>query len=243
MTCTKDKIGNEFFSLFEGQLELFKSEIELLESRIFHLENLQYRLRQFSITLWLAILGVGLGVIPNRNPELSILVVSGLIPILFMILDALYARAAQPFRSRRNEITHFINFKGDERFKENIKRNLKNFCLPFQKFPILDLSGYLTVNIDPQTIYRKSWLVKLTRTTRVIFYGFQVVGSSLGISIFLYNKFRNYAYCLIILFFPLVISFLHFLRHIKRRKFLNSLPPDYHKHIDGHADRPAYLKP
>lgn len=235
---TKNKQLNNFFNLSDRDFELIKLEVELLEQRVFHLENLQYKLRQFSITIWLAVLGVGLGIISKKVPNLFLLIISGLIPILFMYLDARYARIAQNYRSRRNEITKFFNSES-KTLKDRIEKNLKEIGFP-TRFPILDLSGFLTVNKDSQTVYRRNILVKLTRSTRVIFYGFQLMGSSIVVSNFLFNE-KNCELCyLIVLLPPLLLSILYLLRFSLKKKIHNNLTSDYDKEIDERSDLPSY---
>ena len=227
----------KFFELSDRDFDLIKLEIELLERRIVQLEDLQYRLRQFSITLWLATLGFGLGV-TTQSTNIFLLAASSLIPALFMYQDAWHASAAQFHRSRINAIIQFLNSK-DSRLKERIEEILDTIGFPIM-FPIMDLTGHLTIGNDKQAIYRKSIIVKLTRTTRIVFYGFQLFGSSIVLSLYLVSNFRNDFYYLIILSTPLFAAVLYLIRLIKKKAIIRNLPADYEKLIDEGADKPSY---
>lgn len=49
--------------IIKERLEFLKLEYQQLRSWIQHLENTELRMRQFSLTLWLISLGVGLGLL------------------------------------------------------------------------------------------------------------------------------------------------------------------------------------
>lgn len=224
-------------NLSDRQFELIKLEIGLLQQRIAEQENLQYRLRQFSMTLWIVTLGVASGITGRGDPHLLLLTISILIPVLFMYLEARYASYAQKLRSRRNFIIIYfnLNFKNSDVEDPNTSKGLMN-DLTLNKVPILDLTGDLTLKNDPQTVYRKNILVKLTRTIRLLFYGFQMLGSMILLSNLLADKYDCIAYYLLLLIVPFLIILLHVLRISKKNKIIKNLPKDYKKSIDEHAD-------
>ena len=207
-------------SLTDREFELLKLELQLSEQKVLHLENLQYRLRQFSLVLWIGALGLGLG-FSGKDGLPIFQVISCFVPILFIFLDARYAMYAQNLRSRRNEITYQLNTSG----------------LSSKKLPIYDLTGDLTVNDDPQTIYRSSFIVKVTRDIRITFYGIQMLGSLFVIS-YTFSKGDNSSlWYLSLLIIPATILLLMRIRNKKREKIIKGLPRDYHKYINTKADK------
>ncbi len=157
--------GDHLSELTDRQLEIIKLELPLLEQRIVHLEGVQYHLRQFSVALWTLTLGVGLGVSEVAESDVRLISASSLIPLVFLYLDAWYARAAQRFRTRRIEIADFINGNTDGGQDVSLA--------------LLDFTASNLRQKDPKARYREHLAIKLTRTIRVFFYGFQISGTAL----------------------------------------------------------------
>jgi ABC-type transport system involved in multi-copper enzyme maturation permease subunit len=232
------KTDDKFFSLPKEDFDILKIEMGLLEQRIFHIENLQYKLRQFSITLWLATLGFALGITIKSSANYFLISVSCFIPILFMYMDAWFAGNTQELRSRRNEITLFLNFK-NEFIKDNIKKSYDSLGYNYDelKFPLFDLTGQLTSGDDAQTRYRKHIIVKLSRTHRVVFYSFQLIGSLVVLSNFLANMNSSNLYYLLILIFPVFLIILFSMRSALGKSISSKMPNNYNKKLDNKADK------
>ncbi len=206
---SKDR-NHLYEKLSDKDFEMIKLEVELQEQRIINNESKQDKLRNFSIILWLAVLGVSLEGVNLEakfiEPSKLILIgISFLVPISFMYLDAVYARWAQKLRSRRNYVTKFFN---SEKFPSESK---------LETLPIFDFTGDLTVGDDPQTIYRGCIIVKLTRSVRLVFYGFQIFGSSVILGHLLAVTENNPLYYLMSLNVLWVAGLLYLLRYIKKR--------------------------
>ena len=160
--------------LEDREFELLKTELSLLEQRIIHHEGLQYRLRQFSVILWTLALGLGFGVASELSKaDMRLVAASGFIPLLFLYLDAWYARVAQRFRSRHLTIEEFVN--SEFASEDGEVSAASDLC----KLVLLDLTGRSTRKGNASARYRENLLVKTTRTVRISFYGFQIVSTGI----------------------------------------------------------------
>jgi uncharacterized membrane protein YhiD involved in acid resistance len=124
---------------------------------------------------WLAALGVGIGVTAGSGINLLILVISLVIPIVFITIDAIYASIAQDFRSRRNEITYFMNT--DNYIKASVREKLDSKKISLKspsKIYWFDFQGNLSLRNSIVHKFKRNLIVKLTRFTRICFYGFQI---------------------------------------------------------------------
>ena len=182
----------------------------------------------------------GGGVQIPETARMFLLIVISCTPLLFMYIDAWYATNAQNLRARRNEITYFLNF-GEEPLFQRIARFHDAFTGKSKDPPVvMDLTGYLTVRKDPQTIYRRSLIAKLTRRHRLLFYSFQMVGSLVVLSHYLASNNKNSGFYLFIIIYIMFLGFLFWANHIKRQKIAAETPQNYHKEIDNKADIPSY---
>jgi hypothetical protein len=160
--------------LTDKEFEILKLELGFIEQRIIHLENLQYRLRQFSMALWTLTLGAGFGVTRQENRNFFLISLSGSVPILFLFLDAWYARAAQRFRSRKNRIASILNANRSSRVgvqdcsSTEVRTNGMS-----RDFLLLDLTDRKTSGSDSHGLFRESIWVKMTRTARLVFSDFK----------------------------------------------------------------------
>jgi len=195
-------VPDNLSKLTDRQLEMVKLEVELLEQRIIHLENIQYHLRQFSVALWTLALGVGLGVSDVAQRDLRLLAASGLIPLVFLYLDAWYARAAQRFRTRRLEIAEYLNGGGDGEGTAS--------GLSITHLVLLDFTASKVRQTDPKARYREHIAVKATRTIRVFFYGFQLTGTVLLCTLLWVSGQSRFVYVALAwtYFLPLAAAFL-----------------------------------
>ena len=209
-------------SLKSREFEIIKLEMPLQEQRIAKLEDLQYKLRQFSVTVWALLLGIGLGATESLVPRGAVLGIALLVPGIFLFLDAIYASIAQNHRTRRDRLIEHLNSQLNESDHAN-------------HFPLLDLTGKLTTPDDPQALYRKSMLVKLTRTTRLYFYGVQLVAANVALSYALAKGGGRLYYLSVPAMFVLLCSLVA-ARRIKKYKVQRSVPAGYTREIDDKAD-------
>jgi len=163
--------------LSDRQFEVLKIELGLLNSRIIHLEGLQYRLRQFSILLWSLTLTVGFGVTKLAEADARLIAASLCVPLVFGFLDAWYSRAAQRFRTRLLDIADYLNSTDDKTRGTTVN--------------LLDIMASQRREDDPRARYRENLLTKLTRTVRMTFYGFQLVGSAALLGIFVTSGYAS----------------------------------------------------
>jgi hypothetical protein len=85
--------------------ELLKQEIDLVMQKINHFDNLRHHTKQMAVTLWAAIIGVGL---TGKTPLLLILF-AVVVPIPFWYLDARYHAYQEGYSLRRSAIEAFLN--------------------------------------------------------------------------------------------------------------------------------------
>ena len=170
------------------RLEFLKLEYQQIGNKLQHLENMEWRIRQFSITLWLVALGVGLGVITEGvDPDFNILIISGTIPIVFLFFDAWLYKWMSRYKARAMQIEQFISNR--DYILPRIKRKIafKQFCTNRKKtfdFPVLDLKGTSTFGGDKNyAIKTGSYLPYMKSGLRVLFYHFQLIGSLVIISL------------------------------------------------------------
>lgn len=146
---------------------MMKLELGLLETRILHLEAFQFRLRQFCLATWSLFLTVGLGLTSlatSAGGDVRVVAGSVGIPMLFGFLDAWYARAAQRFRNRFEEIGEYANLERSE------------IACPIEPLEVLDYSG--SSPRTPLARYRTKMAVKVSRPIRMVFFGSQVFVSA-----------------------------------------------------------------
>lgn len=184
--------------LTDREFELLKVELGLLDQRVIHLEGLQYRLRQFAIILWTLILSVGFGVTKLTEVDVRLIAAGGLVPLLFLYIDAWYARSAQRFRARRHEIAFFIN-EGREMPSTGIKKPTTGGIV------LLDFTASLTRSGSPHALYKENLFVKLSRTVRVSFYGFQIVSTAVLLTFLVLSGKHHRGYLLAAVFMFLVV--------------------------------------
>jgi len=168
--------------VIKEKLEFLKLEYQQLISEIEHLENVAWRIRQFSLSLWLVALGVGLGVITEGvKSDFNILIISAVIPIMFIYLDArTFTRWARR-RARLDQIELFLSNREYILPSTGRRISFKQFCSDRKKayeFPVLDFTGRRTFNSEKNyDIETGSALPEMLYPFRVIFYHFQLVAS------------------------------------------------------------------
>ena len=70
--------------IIKQKIDFIKTEYQQLHAHLDFLEDSEWKIRQLSITLWLASAGVGLGLQGFTTNNFYILLVSALIPFLFL---------------------------------------------------------------------------------------------------------------------------------------------------------------
>jgi len=182
---------------------LLSHEISLTEGRIIHIEQMQFKLRQFSITIWTLLITVGLGSIKAVEPDWKIIALSYFIVLSFFYIDTWYACLAQRFRIRRIEISNFLS--SDRSYKKNESFNLFD----------LTASGFRKKN--PIASYRTYFFTKATRPVRLTFYLSQLLISTVALwELSNQKEFPFYGYSLFSV--PvLLVATCFLLRELKRR--------------------------
>jgi uncharacterized membrane protein len=97
--------------IIRQRVDFLKIEYEQLREHNDHLENAEWKVRQLCITLWLATLGVGLGLQGVTSNNFYILVASLFIPYTFLFIDARIGRWIESHRVRRKQIDLFLSNK------------------------------------------------------------------------------------------------------------------------------------
>lgn len=186
-------INRKKSEVLDKKLELLKIEITILNDRINHIVGYLWKVRQISLTLWLASLGVGFGALSNDNKHnLNILILSTLVPLLFSYMDARLTRWYFRFKMRDAQIQSFLSQSEyvlpSTQIKMSFAKSLENQNLIF---PVYDLTGIQTFGDD--NYYR--WNTKVVRAfiaaTPLAFYGLQILVSVLFIC-FEYNKITDF---------------------------------------------------
>jgi len=167
------------------KLEILKLEISILSELINRVSDRLWTIRQIAVTIWLAAIGLGLGIIAKDNqPNLTILAVSILIPIWFAIIDSNYSYWVRIFISRDLQIGRFLS-RNKYILPSNNTEISFDECLEKNElpFPIYDLTGSETYG-DKNKYYkwRKSKLNIFTISSPLLIYGTQLILSALFFS-------------------------------------------------------------
>lgn len=161
---------------FKEKLSILKAEISELNKSINLVFDRIWKIRQIQFTLWIAALGIGLGVI-NKESQIntSILAISIIIPIWFFIIESVFSRARRQFNARNQEIQKFLNQK--EYVLPSTQKSLsfdKSLAEDELLFPIYDLSGEKTFGDNNYLKWRKSILSNFTIVNPPLIYGSQL---------------------------------------------------------------------
>jgi len=195
--------------LIKERLEFLKLEFQQLVGQVQHGENKGWRIRQFSITLWLVSLGVGLGVITEGvRADFIFLIISAAIPIIFLYLDGANRRWTAHHFFRWEQIQKFLSMRNYILPSNGKKISLKKFCSENKityDFPILDFWGSVTFGNDKDfAIKTGSVLFHMKRGLRVPFYHFQLIASLIVIALQNYKLFHDIRIFFIIAASPLL---------------------------------------
>ena len=168
-------------ALFFEKLTILKHETTLLNVKINNITSNLWKIRQVEVTLWLAAVGVGSGaILANNQSNITILLLSVLIPIWFFIADARYNVWYRRFRLREIEIQRFLSsreyFLPASKSKISFDDCLKNRSITF---PIFDMSGEQTFGENGDFKWKKSLFKSYCDPIPLSFYGTQIFASVL----------------------------------------------------------------
>jgi hypothetical protein len=177
------------------RLEFLKLEYQQLKSHNDHLENAEWRVRQLSITLWLAAVAVGLGLQGVTPNNLYILLLSILIPYMFLYIDARIGRWTSAHKARAQQIELFLSNQEYTVPSTGVKTSFAEFCSSIEKsysFPVLDFNGKATWGEEPKYVLdTKATFPHMTVGLRRIFYQSQILGALIVVSVQLYNIYQT----------------------------------------------------
>jgi hypothetical protein len=204
------------------KLELIKSELEAISSRKNNVVSNLWKIRQIAITLWLTILTVGLGGLDKSDGiRIEILLLSTILPLIFMILDSSESRWWYRYDMREHEIKLFINSEKYLFPKNGVELNFIDFLEDTKfKFPLYDLSGFLTFLHQKEFKQLSGRLKVVLSSNSLLFYGIQIVISVTFLSWYFYNEMP-----LLIFIAPTSMAFLliilYFFGKLRTKKIIN----------------------
>jgi len=206
------------------KISLLKDEIKILNDRIHSVLSSLWKVRQISLTLWLAAVSIGLGAISKGNkPLFNVLSISLLIPVIFHYIDARLTRWYNIFKLRDSEIQRFLS--NTEYFlPSNHKRMIFTKSLEQDDFvfPVYDIHGEETFGDNEYYLWRKKLFTCLLADTPLFFYGIQYITATFLISLELRNKYSFEYWWLLAGIVPVTLVILS-LKHTKQSKsFLTS---------------------
>jgi hypothetical protein len=181
--------------VIKERLEFLKLEYQQLISQLQHRADIRWRIRQLSLTLWLVALGAGLGVITEGlKVDFNILIISTIIPAVFLLLDAYVYKLRNRQKARLLQIELFLSEREYNLPSTRQKITFKQFCGDRKKthdFPVLDFYGLKTFGNDKSyELETGSTLYHMKSGIAVLFYHFQLV-TSLTILALQLNKLHN----------------------------------------------------
>ncbi len=189
------------------KFELLKIELDVINSRKNNIISTLWKIKQISITLWLAVLTIGLGGVLNKmgTPLLDVILVSGILPFIFMIIDSSELRWWYRFDYREEEIKQFINNEEYILPSNGTKLNFNNFLNDANfDFPLYDLTGILTFGNNRKFKKLGSRLKAILSSNSLLYYGLQIMISS---SFLFWNYYKDFEalFWLLIPFFILIL--------------------------------------
>ena len=181
--------------IIHEKLEFIKIEYQQLKSHNDFLEDAEWKVRQLSMTLWLASVGVGLGlqgISPNNS---YILLLSVLIPYFFLYMDARIGRWLNGHRIRLKQIELFVSDREFTVPSTGKKTSFAEFCSSLDKsytFPALDFNGKVTSGDDVEYILATgATFPHMTVGLRRIFYQSQILIAFTLLSVQLYSIYQS----------------------------------------------------
>ena len=101
--------------LFSFKLELLKKEIDIITSVIGRYDDILFRIKSWTITLWIAVIGWGL-----YNTSMIILLLAIFIPIIFCFIEVEFKRIQRQYTYRAQKLEKF--FRDNKKMKEAFKK-------------------------------------------------------------------------------------------------------------------------
>jgi hypothetical protein len=149
MTNKKTRKGNSA-DLFDYQFELLKLELELGYSAILQHADITKGIKNWAIVTWSGSIGLALSS-PNFYKFLWL---TGLIPLLFWVVDISFNRVMMTFVNRVRRISDFIN---SDSFSRSVKeRRLVRFNI-------------MTLRAQPQGPITRKFILMLKQLTVILF--------------------------------------------------------------------------
>jgi len=216
--------------IIRERIEFLKLEYQQLREHAAHLEEAEWKVRQLCITLWLATLGVGLGLQGVNPNNFSILVASLFIPYIFLYMDARIGRWTTAHRERRKQIELFLSQSDYVLPKTGEKVSFTDFASTVEqsyRFPVMDFGGKATLGSEGNYVfYTENTAPHMTIGLRRYFYQSQIIGSLIILSIQLYNMYQSpWAFTLIatgpIIYWSIVMSSNMELKKLLKSKKVN----------------------
>ena len=204
--------------VFQTKLELLKLEMNILCERINSLSANVWNIRHICLTLWVAGLTIGLGVLFKENKSMiGILCMTALVPCVFMLIDAKVTNWYFCYELRDSEIREFMNLR-EYILPSTMQKISFEKCLSSQvlNFPVYDLTGSKTLGKDELYFWHTKALWSFFATpVPLIYYSFQILISVAILAWELRNKVAFYPYWLPPLFVFILISGLAVKAHYK----------------------------
>lgn len=227
--------------VFEEKLELLKLELNILNARINQLLDNAWKIRHICLTLWLAGLSLGLGALSQGNkPIIEILLLSTIIPIVFLLIDAKETNWYFRYEFRDSEIREFMNLK-DYILPSTEKRISFEECLSEQvfRFPVYDLTGSKTLGDDKLYLWHtKSLWSFLATPVPLFYYSLQIFVSIFFWSLELNKKGVILLWWLLPLLLLFLISSLAVMANFKIRKLKQKRITNFYRILnEEHGDR------
>ena len=128
--------------MFAFQLDLLRGEIDEIHSTIATYDDLSFKIKGWSLTLWIGILGFALN---QRSPLFSLMAIPVL--VAFWMLDAYFKSYQQRSMARMGYIEKFINGKPNHAVGGLVEAFQKR---SFGSFVVHDPIGRQTCRVDKE---------------------------------------------------------------------------------------------
>ena len=163
--------------LQEARLDLLKLELTILASKINGTVDRLWKIRMLGITLWSGAIAIGIGATTGSKQVLpALILISGLIPVLFLWIDATYNAWYEKFILRETEICCFINADSYILKATGNTTSFADFMSDTNTlFPAFDITGKKTFGNDKDFAWETSIVKNLYDIRPAIIYGGQLI--------------------------------------------------------------------
>lgn len=206
MTQNSNTLSLSNERLVDKKLELLQAEMGIIQSSVGDTVDSLWKIRSLSLTLWTAVLSLGLGGFSGGLQNIPILLVlSGFIPILSAWIDSSYNIWYRRLSARERIIRDFIN---DTDFilpstRQHVTLSSILDGAPFV-FPVYDLPGNKSYGNHPSFRWDCSRLRSLIDRTPFFIYSSQLILTGIILSIHGPVVLRGY-YLAIALGIPIIL--------------------------------------